>query len=199
MVNPLTTALNCMDCPGSNCPVYGVIEIFVLLVPTCTTNALDVVDPGFGLTTVRLTAVPFCAEVELPVAFSWVAEIKVVGRAVVPNMTCAPLTKFVPLTVIVKLPTGMGEGETALTVGTGFSSVSALLPVIVVSVTLVAVIVSVFGEGTVAGALYRPVLLIVPDAALPPATPFTDHVTVWLNVPPLLEVCLLYTSPSPRD
>ncbi|MNC88239.1 hypothetical protein D3C83_40360 [compost metagenome] len=40
-----------------------------------------------------------------------------------------------------------------------------------------AVIVTVAGEGTAAGAVYMPAAVIVPTAALPPATPDTCHVT----------------------
>ena len=128
--------------------------------------------------------------VEVPVAVNCVAETNVVGSAVLPNITFAPFTKFVPPTASVKLPTGMGAGETLLTVGTEFSTVSALVPVIVVSVVLVAVTVSVFGLGKLAGALYSPALVIVPSDALPPATPFTDQVTVWFRIPPPLDVPL---------
>jgi hypothetical protein len=39
---------------------------------------------------------------------------------------------------------------------------------------------TVFGEGSVAGGVYRPVAEIVPVAAAPPLTPFTSHVTAVL-------------------
>jgi hypothetical protein len=42
---------------------------------------------------------------------------------------------------------------------------------------LAAVIVCVYGIGTMDGAEYAPVESIVPTVALPPATPLTDHVT----------------------
>ena len=42
---------------------------------------------------------------------------------------------------------------------------------------------TVFVVGTVAGATYAPVALIVPTVALPPAMPFTDQVTAVLVVP----------------
>jgi hypothetical protein len=44
-------------------------------------------------------------------------------------------------------------------------------------------IVTVFGTGSTAGPVYTPALEIVPNAADPPATPFTCHVTAMLVVP----------------
>jgi hypothetical protein len=45
------------------------------------------------------------------------------------------------------------------------------------------VIVTVFGVGTLAGAVYSPFASIVPVVALPPATEFTDQVTLLLVLP----------------
>jgi hypothetical protein len=45
------------------------------------------------------------------------------------------------------------------------------------SATLVAATCTLAGDGKSAGAVYRPAAEIVPVAALPPATPFTLHVT----------------------
>ena len=45
-----------------------------------------------------------------------------------PNMTFAPSTNLVPVTVVEKLPTGTAVGGTAVAVGTGFSSVMLRLP-----------------------------------------------------------------------
>jgi hypothetical protein len=56
------------------------------------------------------------------------------------------------------------------------------------SARLAAVTVSVFGVGGTAGAAYNPVLPIVPSVALPPTTPFTDHVTAWFVLPVTLPV-----------
>jgi hypothetical protein len=74
-------------------------------------------------------------------------------------------------------------GLTAVSTGTGFSSVSALVPVFVVSAALVAVTVIVFGVGKFTGAVYNPVVSMVPVVAFPPATAFTDHVTLVLAFP----------------
>ncbi len=77
----------------------------------------------------------------------------------------------------------MEFGLTDVSTGTGFCSVTALLPVFVASAALVAVTVTVFGVGRLAGAVYNPVALIVPVAALPPTAAFTDHVTVAFEFP----------------
>lgn len=50
-----------------------------------------------------------------------------------------------------------------------------------VSAADTAVTVTADGEGTAAGAVYIPELEIVPTLALPPATPFTCHVTAVLE------------------
>jgi hypothetical protein len=54
---------------------------------------------------------------------------------------------------------------------------------LVVSATLVAVTVIVFAVGKFTGAVYNPVASIVPVVALPPATAFTDHVTLVFAFP----------------
>lgn len=53
---------------------------------------------------------------------------------------------------------------------------------LLVSAWETAVTVTAAGEGTVAGAVYIPVALIVPCVESPPATPFTCHVTAVLEV-----------------
>jgi hypothetical protein len=67
--------------------------------------------------------------------------------------------------------------------GTGFCNVTALLPVAVASAELTARTVTVLELGTVVGAVYMPEELIEPVAALPPATPFTCHVTAVFDDP----------------
>ena len=83
-----------------------------------------------------------------------------------------------PLKVKEKAPTGIEVGRIASNSGVGFASVAAVFPDLVLSAVSTAVIVMVFGVGGNSGAVYRPVALIVPSDALPPATPFTDHVSV---------------------
>ncbi len=81
--------------------------------------------------------------------------------------------------MIEKLPTATDAGDTAVTVGTGFSSEIMLLPERVLSETEVASMLTEAGLGRAVGAVYTPVALILPTVASPPAVPFTDHVTDW--------------------
>jgi hypothetical protein len=61
---------------------------------------------------------------------------------------------------------------------TGMVSAKLALPDLVRSATLVAAIVTVAGEGKLDGAVYNPLAEILPLVRLPPATPFTDQVTL---------------------
>jgi len=61
--------------------------------------------------------------------------------------------------------------------------VAAALPLVTPSATLVAVTVTCGGFGTVAGAVYSPVLLIVPRVEFPPTTPPALQVTAVLVGP----------------
>jgi hypothetical protein len=54
-------------------------------------------------------------------------------------------------------------------------------PDLVVSAMEVAVTATVAGVGTAAGAVYTPLLEIIPTVALPPVTPLTLQVTVVLD------------------
>jgi hypothetical protein len=54
-----------------------------------------------------------------------------------------------------------------------------LVPERVLSETEVAAMVIEAGLGRAAGAVYKPVALILPTVVSPPAIPFTDHVTDW--------------------
>jgi hypothetical protein len=67
--------------------------------------------------------------------------------------------------------------------GTGFSNVTTLLPVAMLEAALTAVTVTEPEAGTVPGAVYTPVELIVPVETLPPSTPFTCQVTPVFDVP----------------
>jgi hypothetical protein len=53
------------------------------------------------------------------------------------------------------------------------------LAVFVVSDINTAPIITVFGEGKEAGAVYSPAVVIVPTVLLPPATPFTLQLEGW--------------------
>jgi hypothetical protein len=93
--------------------------------------------------------------------------------------------KPVPVTVSVvfPLPALRVAGEMVLTTGAGFTMVADAVADRVGSVTLVACIVTTFGTGGTAGAVYNPVLSIVPTVTYPPATPFTDHVAPSFVLP----------------
>jgi hypothetical protein len=62
-------------------------------------------------------------------------------------------------------------------------TVTLALPDLLVSARLVAVTFTVAGSGRSAGAVYTPSAEILPVAALPPAMPFTLHVTPLSEVP----------------
>jgi hypothetical protein len=100
-----------------------------------------------------------------------------------PKVTVDVLIKPLPVKVSEKEPGAIVFGLTDVSVGTGFSSATAPFPDFVVSATLVAVTVIVLGLGKFTGAVYNPVVSMVPVAALPPATAFTDHVTLVLVFP----------------
>ena len=93
------------------------------------------------------------AVVALPVALSCVEETKVVERATPLRRTCAPETKLLPVMVREKLPRLVEAGETPTSVGVGLRSVTALEADLVMSAALVAVTVTVLGEGRVEGAV----------------------------------------------
>jgi hypothetical protein len=67
--------------------------------------------------------------------------------------------------------------------GTGFCKASATDPDAVALATLTALMVAESLLGRAAGAVYSPAALMVPDAALPPATPLTCQETTVLVVP----------------
>ncbi len=68
-------------------------------------------------------------------------------------------------------------GVAVVICGIGFSRVTALLAVFVESEVSTAPIAMAFEAGGNSGAEYRPTAEMVPFAALPPATPFTDQFT----------------------
>jgi hypothetical protein len=79
--------------------------------------------------------------------------------------------------VSVNEPAVKVDGLRSLIAGVGFHNVTALVALTLESCRDVTLIVTVFGFGNVAGAVYAPEL-IVPVAELPPATPFTAQVTL---------------------
>ena len=110
-------------------------------------------------------------------------ETKVVARGAPFISTCAPETKLAPVTVRVYAPKFVTAGVMPVMVGVGFRTVTALVEFFVESAALTAVTVIVFGEGSAAGAVYAPVVSMVPRAEEPPAALFTDQVTELLLVP----------------
>jgi hypothetical protein len=60
---------------------------------------VEVLGLGSGFWTAIWT-VPSCAAVDVPVAWSWLREAKVVASGTPPNMTLEPATKFWPATII---------------------------------------------------------------------------------------------------
>ena len=93
------------------------------------------------------------AEFAEPVAVSCVEETNVVLSGVVPNRTCAPETKFIPVRVTLKLPVPMLAGFVPTSVGVGFISITALEALAELVAALVAVTVTVFGLGSEDGAV----------------------------------------------
>jgi len=89
----------------------------------------------------------------VPVAVSCVEETNVVMSAVAPRKTCALDRKFAPVTVSKKLPVLMLAGFVPISVGVRFISVTALDADLEESAALVAVTVTVFGEGRELGAV----------------------------------------------
>ena len=102
------------------------------------------------MTTVMLS---MPAEFAEPVAVSCVEETNVVVSGVVPNRTCAPETKFIPVRVRLKLPVPMLAGFVPTSVGVGFISITALEALAELVAALVAVTVTVFGLGSEDGAV----------------------------------------------
>jgi hypothetical protein len=81
------------------------------------------------------------------------------------------------MTVVV--PSANPDGVTVLIMGIGFQIVTVAEPGGADGKTSeVAVIVTESGVGTIAGAVYRPVPVIVPTTSLPPGTPFTEKFMV---------------------
>ena len=146
-------ALNCTVSPGRSCAPDGVIRTRIPDAPIFTIMVEDVMEPGSGLTTLTCTDVPFCADVVVPVAVSCVAETNLVVSVCPANITLAPLTNLLPVIVSVKFPTGTAVGDTAVTVGTGFSSMTMTLPERVLSDEDVASMLTESGVGRAAGAL----------------------------------------------
>ncbi len=91
------------------------------------------------------------APVAVPVAVSWVDDTHWVATTVFPKITFAPARNSLPLIVMLKGPTGNEAGDIDVSTGTGLWSASEADPTAVGSALLVAVSVTVVGEGNDAG------------------------------------------------
>src|SRR5580704_6548231 len=95
---------------------------------------------------------PIWALVAVPLAVSWVLELKVVVRVMEPNETVAPLMKLAPEIAMVNAPTLICEGTTPVICGIGFRSVTSLRPAMEGLDVSAAEMVTEFGMGRTAGA-----------------------------------------------
>jgi hypothetical protein len=181
-VLPVTVAVN-----GCVCVTWSVCVEGLTATNTRTVRftASEVPPPGLGVTTVtgKVPALVNCAAGIT--AVSWVELTKLVASEVPLSSTIDCGVKSVPVTVRVVsgLPASTAVGDIELRLGAGLTMVTDAVPVRVGSTTLVAFTVTTFGEGGIAGAVYRPLASIVPSVALPPATSFTDQVTPWFALP----------------
>src|ERR1700730_13444931 len=109
--------------------------------------------------------------------------------------TCAPFTKWLPVTVRVNGPGGKGFGATAVTLGTRLLTVTLHEAEAEGSALLVALTVTLQPLGGTAGATYLPVLSIVPTVELPAGTPLTVHLTV-VSAAPFTFAVICLTPPT---
>ena len=96
----------------------------------------------------------------------------------------------VSVTVAVKTcapPVGTFAGFGATDIAMLSSKVTLADPLLCPSPWLTAVTVTLAGDGIAVGAVYSPESEIVPVAAIPPATPFTSHVTAAFELPVTLD------------
>ena len=91
------------------------------------------------------------AAVEVPVAITWVEETHWVATTVLPKIALAAGMNDLPLIVILKGPTGNEAGVIDVRTGAGLCSANEAVPTAVESALLVAVMVTVRGEGNAAG------------------------------------------------
>src|SRR5262249_11036807 len=92
------------------------------------------------------------------------------------NDRVQPAVNPAPFTVSVNAPTGKDDGLTEVMPGSGMT-VTEALPEDPGDAVLAALTVTLGGDGGPSGAKYLPVASICPTLVLPPAIPFTLHVT----------------------
>ena len=90
---------------------------------------------------------------------------------------------------MVEVPSEKLEGVTVLMIGIGFNTLTVTDPGVSPGkfVARLVIVTALLGVGTMAGAVYSPLLSIVPTAVLPPRTPFTQK----LIGDPVVIVCVL--------
>ena len=180
-VDPATVAVNCCVLVAASVDVAGLSEI---------------VTPGCSVT---LAVAVFVTSAELAAFTVTVcADVIVAGAVYRPLVEMLPTNGLIdhvtalfvdPPTVAVNccvLPAASVDVAGLSETCTGTNVTEALLdnwgPVIVVTVTVTTV-----ADGISEGALYSPLLEIVPVVEFPPATPLTDHPTSWTFVPVTVE------------
>lgn len=117
---------------------------------TCKIWEAEVALPGFGFMTATANDP---ADACVPVAVSWVDDIKVVASGAPARSTSAPLTNPLPFTVIANAPAGTDAGAIPVSTGNGFCNVTELLPDAPASAELTARTVTELGAGSIAGAV----------------------------------------------
>ena len=142
---------------------------------TATLKALETWPSGFA----TVTGTELLTVAVVPAALSCVEETYVVASDTPPNFTTAPLRKAEPVTVKLNAPVFTGFGATDEMTGAGYRIVTAALPLLAGTATLVARTVTVAGFGTAEGAEYIPKVSMYPTVELPPSAPLTDQVTDW--------------------
>jgi hypothetical protein len=163
------------------CPRDIPLQLGACVVPvTVKFTVEDVLLPGSGFRTLTVYVPALAA---FPVAVNCVAELNAVVIALPFSSTFAPLTNLFPVTVKEKFPVFVEAGLMPVMTGVGFHSVTLLVSLAVASAALVAFTLTVFGLGKLAGAVYFPFVSIVPVVLVPLFAPFTDHVTLVLDVP----------------
>jgi hypothetical protein len=126
-VLPVTLAVNCCACPTITVCAGG---FTATTTSTASVSALEVPPPGVGVVTAtaRLPAFVNCAAGTT--AVNCVPLPYVVASAVLPNSTTDCAQKPVPVTVsvVLPLPAFTVAGETVLTTGAGFTTVTVAVP-----------------------------------------------------------------------
>ena len=149
---PTTVNVNCCVCDAINDCVEGLI---VTTTTTARVTALELPPPGAGVTIVTWNAAALANKVEGTTAVSSLELVKVVVNEVTPSLTVDCRLRPIPNTWIVVsgLPALISDGETVLIVGAGLTTSTEAEPERDGSATLVALTVTVFGEGGIAGAV----------------------------------------------